>query len=431
MRNPIKWKALSKPHRLWHSRFTPLFLLIALGPPLAFAAQTNTLDCNEPASKPISFVHLRGHPFQAIATRDGCAIFVSAVGPPSSFSGGITVLRRAGGKVKQSRFIDADLLRSPQGALAMVLTHDGRLLIATTGDSVDFLDVERLTSKHGSPLLGQISDGPNAGSIYVNVTADDHFAFVSDERQHSITVINLANTRQKGFTQNSIVGRIPTGIAPIALTFSPDGRYLYTTSEEALRSWGWPTPCTPEIARAGLADLHPEGAVIVVDALKARTDPANSVLARVPAGCSPVRLALSPHGRLAYVTVRHNNKLAVFDTARLITDPAHALIAAVPVGTAPVGVAVVNGGKKVIVTNSNRFARGDEDWQPLTVIDTAKVSEGPAAVLGTIPAEGFPRELRVTSDGKTLLLTNFTSNTLEIIDLTRLPLQNKAAHRGL
>jgi hypothetical protein len=57
------------------------------------------------------------------------------------------------------------------------------------------------------------------------------------------------------------------------------------------------------------------------------------------------------------------------------------------------------------------------------VIDAAKVSSGAGAVVGTIPAGAFPRELRLTSDLRTLLLTNFTSSSLEIIDLARLSLE--------
>jgi DNA-binding beta-propeller fold protein YncE len=52
------------------------------------------------------------------------------------------------------------------------------------------------------------------------------------------------------------------------------------------------------------------------------------------------------------------------------------------------------------------------------------MSAGARAVLGTIPAGTFPRELRVTEDGRTLLVTNFNSSTLELVDLARLPLRS-------
>lgn len=382
-------------------------------------------NCNQPAKDPISLVELPGHPFEPIVTRDGCWLFVSMVSPDPVFERGVAVLHREGGTVKLVRVV-----RMEPGPAGMVMTHDGRLLIATDLNSVAYLDTERLISGHGNPLLGHVVDGKQAGSVYVNVSPDDRYVFVSDENIHSITVIDLARARRTGFNQKAIVGKIPTGLAPIALTFSRDGRYLFTTSEVADPGWGWPGVCTPEVPAPNRPGLkRPEGAILVIDVKKAESDPAHSVIHRIPAGCSPVRLVLSPRGDVAYVTVRHNNELAAFDTARLLSDPAHARIATVPVGAAPVGVAVVDGGRKIVVTNSNRFAGNAGDHQPLTVIDASKISQGAGAVLGTIPAGAFPRELRVTADGRTLLVTNFQSSTLQLVDLERLPLDRSQPRR--
>jgi hypothetical protein len=85
-----------------------------------------------------------------------------------------------------------------------------------------------------------------------------------------------------------------------------------------------------------------------------------------------------------------------------------------------VGIAIVDSGARVVVTNSNRFAGDGGDRQPLTVVDAAKLREGgKKSVLGEIQAGGFPREERVSADGRTLFVTNFTSMTLEMIDLVR------------
>ena len=46
-------------------------------------------------------------------------------------------------------------------------------------------------------------------------------------------------------------------------------------------------------------------------------------------------------------------------------------------------------------------------------------------VIGTLPAGAFPRELRGTADGRTLFVTNFASQTLEMIDLARAPITSK------
>ena len=123
------------------------------------------------------------------------------------------------------------------------------------------------------------------------------------------------------------------------------------------------------------------------------------------------------------MTARSSGELLAFDTRKLREDPMGALLGRVPVGVAPVGVAVVENGAKLVVANSNRFGGGASDSQRLTVIDALRIAYGAGAVLGTIPAGAFPRELQITPDGRTLLLTNFLSRTLQLVDLSRLPLE--------
>src|SRR5262249_44182301 len=94
-------------------------------------------------------------------------------------------------------------------------------------------------------------------------------------------------------------------------------------------------------------------------------------------------------------------------------------IGEIPVGSSPVGIGVTADGK-VIATHSNRFAKDQTARQELTVIDGARAGEGKAAVLGTIPAGVFPREVGISPDGKTLFVGNFLSSELEVIDLARL-----------
>ena len=385
-------------------------------------ARLLAVDCNAAAREPLTYINLPGDPFQAISTPDGCWLFASLVkGSSNPSEAGIAVLRRSDGIISLKRTLTAKELLAKVAVLGMVLTHDGKLLIATTDTGIAFLNVDALISGKGSALLGEFSDGPNAASIYVNVTADDHFAFVSDESQNTITVIDLGKAKSNGYSISSIVGKIPTAIAPIALTFSPDGGLLYSTSEIAISNWGWPDTCPLEEPQPSKPDLRqPEGAILVIDVAKAETNPESSVVAKAPAGCVPVRLVLSPDGERAYVSLRDENALAVFDAGKLVSDPAHARIARVPVGTAPVGVAVVNSGKLILVTNSNRFAGGVSDHQSVNIVADQLTATPDQAVVGQIPAGAFPRELHLTQDGQTLLLTNFNSETLELVDLTRL-----------
>jgi YVTN family beta-propeller protein len=328
----------------------------------------------------------------------------------------IGALRRSGGKLTLERVMPID--GNPTG---MIVTNDGRTLIVADGPRVAFVDVEKLVKTRSNAVLGYLDEPGRLGRIYANVTRDDKTLFVADENARTISVIDLAKIRSSHFHASSIVGKIPTGGAPIALTFSPDETLLYTTSEVAPKSLSWPVECKREGAAANdTTPVNPQGAILIVDVARAQADPARSVVDAVPGGCSPVRLVLSPSGDRAYVTARNSNALLVFDTAKLRTDPTHARIASVTLGTAPVGVAVVDSGRRIIVTNSNRFGGSSNDRQTLTVVDAAKIGSNDNPILGWIPAGAFPREMRVTGDGTTLVVTNFASSSIEMIDLSRL-----------
>ena len=362
---------------------------------VAFFGAMAAAECNAPLRSPIEYVKVPGHPFGVVPSSDGCWLFVSM---PSE---GLAIIHSENGRAQVARKVKTK--GHPTG---IVLTHDGKMLIVAAGSLVLFLDVERLKSGKNDPEIATISDGEKAGSVYVNVTEDDKILFISDEAGGTITVVDLEHDRK-------IIGTIPVGRAPIALTFSKDEKCLYTTSEIAAPDWNWPKTCQPEVA-AKAQTARPEGAVVIVDVQRARTDPAQSIISRVPAGCVPVRLALSPDSKQAYITVRNDNAVLAFDTGKLIADPAHARLHSAPVGTAPVPVIALPSGNFVISGNSNRFDPDQSKQQMLDLIDTSEF-----VVKSHIPAGAYPREMRLSPDGNTLFLTNFSSDSVEIIDLKR------------
>ena len=50
----------------------------------------------------------------------------------------------------------------------------------------------------------------------------------------------------------------------------------------------------------------------------------------------------------------------------------------------------------------------------------AAVAHQPA-LAGYLPAGGFPRQMALEPDGRTLLVTNFSSQQLETVNVTNLP----------
>lgn len=236
------------------------------------------------------------HPFAITPAPGGCAIFVSGFGGS---------LKRAAVAVLQSRNGSPALTHAvplkTSGAFGMALTHDGRLLIVTAGDSIFFLDAHAALLGPDRAILGVLKTGASAGAIAAAVTRDDKLLFISNERRHSITVVDLERARRSGYKAQAIVGTISTGIAPIALVLSPDDRWLYSTSEVAAPAWKWPAACRAE-GRPAAAPASPEGALLVIDVARARQNPAEAVVSRVPSGCRPVRLAISPDAARVYVT---------------------------------------------------------------------------------------------------------------------------------
>lgn len=344
-------------------------------------------------------LELPGHPFKLAISNDGQWVFAALLPQSPGEAAGIGVIRRVGSHLTLIR--TARVNPPPRG---IVLTHDGKTLIASNGEGVVFLSLEQLISGQGDPEIAVIKEERSAGSVYANVTRDDKTLFISEEGAHMITVVDVA--------RRSIIGTIPVGMAPIALTFSPDEKRLYTTSQGAMPDWNWPTVCDSENPQSK-AGQRPEGAVVVIDVAKARTDPERSIMTKAHAGCSPVRMAISEKGDRAYVTARKSNAVLAFDTEKLVSDPDHAQIGSIAVGTAPVPVIVI--GDRVIAGNSNRFGTAGSGDQSLTVIDRSKMQ-----VTGNIPVGQFPRDLIVSPDGKTLLLANYGSSTIQTINL---PLQ--------
>jgi DNA-binding beta-propeller fold protein YncE len=396
-----------------------VILLSGLSANGARGAKRSQTNCNAAPAAPLSFVPVPGHPFATVLSGDGCWLFTSLTSSDPRSLNGVALFERSGGEIRLRKVYPVG--GQPTG---MVMTHDGKLLIVADDDYVVFMDVDRMIADKGDPIVGFISDGDFPQSVYVNVTADDSLLFVSDEAIECISVINLREARANGFNKSAIVGRIPVGIAPIALTFSRDQRWLYTTSQIAPETLGWPVECKPEGADPATATpKNPQGVIFVIDVARAKTDPANSVVARIPAGCSPVRMAISPAGDRVYVTARNSNSLLAFDTGRFLSDSANARVGSVPVGKSPVGVSVVNDGKQVVVTNSNRFAADRTARQVLTVIDAGRVGEGASAILGSVAAGAFPREFGMSRDGAILFVANYESNEIEIIDVRRMPIE--------
>jgi DNA-binding beta-propeller fold protein YncE len=349
-----------------------------------------------------------GDPFGVVVTSDGHWSFVSYL-PARQGGGDVGVFAITGSA--SPRLVHQIPV---QQGLGMTLTPGDRYLLVAQGAGAVVLSVPAAEQGAGNAALGTLSSGGSGrpaqgGAIEVVVSPDGRFAFASLEYSGEIAVFDLQRALASHFRTSGFVGDIPMGIAPVGMAFSPNGDWLYATSEVN------PTHRNGPGAAGGA-----QGSLSVISLHKAETDPAHSVVSRVDAGCSPVRVITSAGGGTVWVTARESDMLLGFSASRLQNDPSHSLIARVEVGEAPVGLALAGGGQWVVVADSNRFQqRGTAS--SLAVVKVAAALAGRPALAGYLRAGAFPRQMALEPGGRTLLVTNFGSRQLETVNVANLP----------
>jgi 6-phosphogluconolactonase (cycloisomerase 2 family) len=405
-------------------RRSRLFAVVATATALAALATALTgLTAEASAAAPLiepvkQEIILAGSPFAVLPTPDGKYVFASLSGA----SAGTAIIERNGASDSLVGTIPDPTAGG--GIFGLAITHDGKYLLATVQDKtpsgslptaagVQVIDVHKAVTGAPEPVIGYVPLPEGSGPVYAEVSNDDRYLFVSDEDQKQVAVIDLAAATTGAPGTNDLVGFIPVGALPVGIVESPDGRYVYITSEEGNSTDpGYnPTACSVPGSK-GTATPGPEGTVTVVDTQTATTDPADSVVSTVTAGCQPVRIALGDGGKVAWVTDRTDGKIAAYDTEKLVTDPTDALISRTTVGVAPVGLQLFDDGQLIAVANSNRFGTINQQGT-ISIVNARKAlrGEGESATLATFSAGEFPREMGLSPDGQSLYLAEYNSNT--------------------
>ena len=155
----------------------------------------------------------------------------------------------------------------------------------------------------------------------------------------------------------------------------------------------FPTPCVLDEKRERLyVSLWAQAAVAVIDTATFK------VVARWTAEEHPNEMLLSKDGKRLFVANANRNSVSVLDTAT--GQPIETLVAELQPGAAPGNtpnsLALTPDEKLLFVANAN--------INTVAVFDIA--TPGKSASLGFIPVGWYPTSVRVTADGKKLLVAN-------------------------
>jgi DNA-binding beta-propeller fold protein YncE len=369
---------------------------------LAFGSKTHASNC--PAPKAPANVAVSGHPFGIAATSDNCWMYVALSNEGGH--GAVAVLHNQDGTFSVEHTVALD----SQG-FGESLTHDGQTLLVASGKNTLALSTAALQRGDSNAVLGKFHSGDDAGAVYAAISPDDKLLFVSDEGSARISVFDLAKAQSGGFHDAEPIGRIPVAYFPVGLAFSPDGRWLYATSERAGIGSSMENTCASEQQRGR---MHPQGLLFRIDVQKVSTDAEHAVVAAIPAGCNPVRVVVSPSGKQLWVTARGDNALLRFQVDEWLAQSHQATFRRFPIGTSPVGVAIRPDGKQVWVALSDRFDKGSAGQ----LAGLADATDDAPSKRMTASAAGFPRELIFLPDGQTLVATLFNANQVLVLPTT-------------
>ena len=342
-------------------------------------------------------------PFGVAFAPDGKHAFVDSLINPSARPSGPNPMRDASGiseySISGSGLAAERIGPASDGSLlGMVVSPNGRELVAAGGNGASVFSVSRMEHAGSAPsswLVGTFRS-QGQGAIEAAVSPDGQYVFVSLEDSNQLAVFSLKKAQRSGFGSTDLVGYVPMGVAPVGMAISPNGRYLYATSEAAV-------------------DTGTEGTLATIDLRRAEKDPSRSVISTVWAGCGPVRVVATRTS--VYVTARESDQLLDFSPPDLVSHPASALIDRVQVGEAPVGLALVDHDKTVVIADSNRF-NANGATSNLAVVAVAGRS---LQLVGYVVAGDFPRDMAVSPDGTTLVISDYGSGDLQEVDVGTLP----------
>jgi YVTN family beta-propeller protein len=240
-------------------------------------------------------------------------------------------------------------------------------------------------------VIGLISgfDGPSGMAINPNgnlayVNNYGYGGGVGSGNGHTISIVSLLS--------NSIVGTINVNLAPAAVALSPNGMFLYSVNY--------------------VDGNNGTGTVNVIMTSN------NTIIATIPGFSGPFAIAINPAGTLACVTNFGSNNFTPFGTTVSILDlMANTISSTVTVGIQPSGIAIDAAGKFAYVSNYNTLYNGSALVPGAGSVQIINLAT--RQVLATMFTVGqSPNSIALSPSGNFGYVSNFTSNTVTVINLS-------------
>ncbi len=393
---------------------------------MRFLLLVAALGLSAVASAQILNVHAfntSGHPSQAIWTPDGQHVLVTVTRQP--VQSGIEVFR-VDGRQAQARRLAAARPANPRRASYSSPTPAWSRSASRTPASSSFRSIKSSKATLRPHVLSQ---GDHSGSSYLAVTPNGNTLFVANEYLHGGSVGVIAIRRDpKGQPVPEAVAQLPTPRATPGITLSPDGTRLYAVDEILAKDLPERLPGhdVPELQHGNCVQAAGDSRQVQRRPLRHRRRqslrPAHRLqpAARARRHTAPRqrRLLPRPRGRLLRRPhrLRHRARrrhVLVFDAAALERDPEHAFLRSIDTnGQAPVGLGLFDHDRKLLVANSNRFSTAPGNATVIDLADPAKPT-----FLQTIKTGLFPRNITVSPDGRSLLLTVFLEDQVMLLTM--------------
>jgi len=292
-----------------------------------------------------------------------------------------------------------------------------------------------------------VADTPASGQpVNVVLSPDRRYAYVvnhsgsvtpeaAQKFQHghagTVTILNVAKTLDpaNAGTLKAVEAIVPTeGFGPVGLAVTPDGKHAFVSNSEGdqLEDGG---------RTISVIDLATRKVVRQVTQAWGKPGfacPPNPIPHDGPSmafGCftdSNAVLISPKRGGLVFAANGGTDDVSVIDVTRALAGDPGAEVARIPVAVGPWGMALSPDGS-LVATANRESARTGVEGNTISILDVEKSAAGAkdaevARVLvgsNNPSAQTRPFALAFTPDGSRLLVSNFRSNNLSIVDVKK------------